>query len=42
VVKQARETGRKIREVVLANGLMTREQFEELISPEAVCCLGSP
>jgi aspartate ammonia-lyase len=42
VVRQARETGRKIREVVLATGLMTREQFEELISPEAVCRMGNP
>ena len=42
VVKQARESGMSIREVVLANGLMTEEQFEELISPEAVCCLGNP
>jgi len=42
VVKQSRESGRKIREVVLANELMTPEQFEELISPEAVCRLGKP
>jgi aspartate ammonia-lyase len=36
-----RETGRTIREVVLAEGWLTEAEFEELISPEAVCRLGS-
>jgi aspartate ammonia-lyase len=42
VVKQARESVRPIREVVLANGLMSEMQFEEMISPAAVCRLGNP
>jgi aspartate ammonia-lyase len=42
VVKQAQESRRTIREVVLENGLMSEKQFEELISPEAVCRLGNP
>jgi aspartate ammonia-lyase len=41
VAKAARETGRSVREVVLAEKLMTEERFEQLISPEAVCRLGS-
>jgi aspartate ammonia-lyase len=36
-----RETGRTIREVVLSEGWLTEGEFEELISPEAVCRLGS-
>jgi aspartate ammonia-lyase len=39
-VKKARETGRSVREIVLGENLLTAEQFEELISPEAVCKLG--
>jgi aspartate ammonia-lyase len=42
VVKQARESGRTIRDVVLSNALMSEKQFEELISPEAVCRMGNP
>lgn len=41
-VKKAQETGKSIREVVLAEGLLTAAQFDELISPEAVCRLGTP
>ena len=42
VVEQARASGRTIREVVLEEGLMTPETFDESISPEAVCRLGMP
>jgi aspartate ammonia-lyase len=42
VAQQAKQTGRTIREVVLAEELLTPEQFEALVSPEAVCRLGMP
>jgi aspartate ammonia-lyase len=42
VAQRARQTGRSIREVALAEGLLTAEQFEALVSPEAVCRLGMP
>jgi aspartate ammonia-lyase len=42
VAQQAKQTGRTIREVVLAEGLLTAEQFGALVSPEAVCRLGMP
>ncbi|MCC6696021.1 MAG: aspartate ammonia-lyase [Candidatus Hydrogenedentes bacterium] len=42
VVERARATGRTIREVVLQEGLMAADAFDELISPEAVCRLGMP
>ena len=42
VAQQAKQTGRTIRQVVLAEGLLTVEQFEALVSPEAVCRLGMP
>jgi len=42
VARRARESGRSIREVVLAEGVFTAEEFAELISPEAVCRLGMP
>jgi aspartate ammonia-lyase len=42
LVKQARSEGRGLREVVLREGLLSGDRFDELISPEAVCCLGSP
>jgi aspartate ammonia-lyase len=37
----ARETRRTIREVVLAQGWLSIAEFDDLISPEAVCRLGS-
>ncbi|MCX8032534.1 MAG: aspartate ammonia-lyase [Thermoleophilia bacterium] len=40
-VKIAAEQGRSVREVVLEEGLLTAEELEELISPEAVLRLGS-
>ncbi|MFA6242886.1 MAG: aspartate ammonia-lyase [Candidatus Hydrogenedentales bacterium] len=43
VVGHAQREGKSIREtVVLSEGLLTPEQFDELITPEAVCRLGSP
>ena len=42
VARQAKETRRTIREIVLADGLLTAEAFDELISPEAVTRLGMP
>lgn len=35
-------TGETIREAVLAAGLLTGEEFDALVAPEAVCRLGSP
>lgn len=42
LVREARERGLSIREVVLAKGLLSEERFEELLSAEAVCRLGTP
>ena len=42
VAKKAAETGKSVREVVVGDGLLTAAAFEELISPEAVCRLGTP
>jgi len=42
VVQRTRATGRTIRAVVVEEGLLTEEAFEQLISPEAVTRLGSP
>jgi aspartate ammonia-lyase len=36
------ETGRTIRELALAKGWLSATVFDELISPEAVCRLGTP
>ena len=42
VAKLARANGQTIRKTVVAQGWLTGEQFDELISPEAVCRLGTP
>jgi aspartate ammonia-lyase len=42
VAQRAQETGRTIREVVVSEKLLTEKEFNELISPEAVCRLGMP
>jgi aspartate ammonia-lyase len=39
--QEARETGRAIGDVALATGLLTAEEFDQAIAPEAVCRLGS-
>lgn len=41
-VKKAAELGRTVREIVLEEDLLTPEELEELIAPEAVLRLGSP
>jgi len=42
VVRAARERGLTIREVVVGDGLLSAEQYDELLSAEAVCRLGMP
>jgi PAS domain-containing protein len=42
IVKLAHDSGRSIRQTALEEGALTPERFDELISPEAVCRLGSP
>jgi len=40
--KLAAEQGRSVRETVVAEGWLTGEEFDRLVSPEAVCRLGLP
>ncbi len=40
-VRRAREENRSVREIILEGNLLTAEQFDDLISPEAVCRLGT-
>lgn len=42
VAQKAKEAGKSIREIVVAGGLMTESEFVDMISPEAVCRLGTP
>jgi aspartate ammonia-lyase len=42
VVAKAAERGSTIRDVVVADDLLTVEQYDELLSAEAVCRLGTP
>jgi aspartate ammonia-lyase len=42
LAKRTNEAGKTIKEVVLEEGMLTPQQFDELVSPEAVCRLGSP
>ena len=42
VAARARETGRTIRATVLEDGVLTVEELDQLLSPEAVTRLGSP
>lgn len=42
VTRQAQQTGRTIRDIVLADKLLNEQTFNEMISPEAVCRLGWP
>jgi len=41
VVQSAAKTGKSIKQSAIDEGLLTAEQFDELVSPEAVCRLGS-
>ena len=40
--RMAKAEGRTLRDVVVGNGWLRAEEFDEAISPEAVCRLGSP
>ena len=40
IARLAREEKKSVREIVLEEKLLSPEQFEQLISPEAVCSLG--
>jgi len=42
LVKLAVEQRKSIKETAIREGILTADQFEELVSPEAVCRLGSP
>ncbi len=42
VVREARRRAATIRDVVVADGLLSVAQFDELLTAEAVCRLGSP
>jgi aspartate ammonia-lyase len=42
VVRAAQAEGATIRDVVVARGLLTADQYEELLTAEAVCRLGTP
>jgi aspartate ammonia-lyase len=42
VARKAAETRKTIREIVLSENVLTEEAFNALITPEAVCRLGSP
>jgi aspartate ammonia-lyase len=42
VVRAAQAEGATIRDVVVAKGILTAAQYEELLSAEAVCRLGTP
>ena len=42
VAREAEQTGRTIRDVALGRGLLTSEQYDELLTAEAVCRLGTP
>jgi len=42
VAAEAQRTNGTIRQVVLEQGILSADQFDALVSPEAVCRLGSP
>ena len=42
VVARAAQSARSVREVVLSEGLLSEQAFEQLLSPEAVMRLGTP
>ncbi|MBP7126571.1 aspartate ammonia-lyase [Myxococcota bacterium] len=42
VARKARESGRRVREVAVGEGLLSEAEYEEWTSPERVCRLGSP
>jgi aspartate ammonia-lyase len=42
IAQQAKAMGKTIRQMVLERNVLTEAEFDELISPEAVCRLGTP
>jgi aspartate ammonia-lyase len=42
VVREAQERGATIREVVVGGGTLSADQYDELLTAEAVCRLGTP
>jgi aspartate ammonia-lyase len=42
LVKLANQRRKTIKETAIIEGMLTPQQFEEMVSPEAVCRLGSP
>jgi aspartate ammonia-lyase len=42
IAEKARDAGVSIRQAACAEGMLTEAQFDALITPEAVCRLGSP
>jgi aspartate ammonia-lyase len=42
VVRRAQERGATIRDVVVADGLLSAARYDELLTAEAVCRLGTP
>jgi aspartate ammonia-lyase len=42
VAAEARAAGKAVRQLVVEKGLLTAEQFDALVSAEAVMRLGSP
>jgi hypothetical protein len=42
LTRRSAETGRTIRDLAIAQDWLTAAAFDELISPEAVCRLGTP
>ncbi len=42
IALKASQTGRTIHDIVVEEGLLTDQAFDEMVSPEAVCRLGSP
>jgi aspartate ammonia-lyase len=42
VARRAREQAATIRDVVVAEGILTADQYDELLTAEAVCRLGTP
>ncbi len=42
LLKIAAETGKSLRQIAVEEKMLTPAQFDELVSPEAVCRLGSP
>jgi aspartate ammonia-lyase len=42
IAERARSQGKGVRQLVLEEGLLSAEEFDQIVSPESVCRLGSP